>query len=337
MTKHEETGRRFVQLSDEILRTLWSMNPVEATILGVHDYDTTLGNISRDAVSAYAATLRKCVTALQSEVDSTLLDPDDELNYHIALSLASSSLIMLERQRPWMHNPSTYPSICIWGCFSLLVRDCADGAENARMILSRVREIPEFLETSKQNIEHPARLFVDHALEMVQGAQWFFQGPFAEIAAGAGDIQGELLSARDRAVAALDAYGRWLAEGVLPNADGDFAVGGDVYGQLLFDEQQLTYTPRELVEIAEGVLRDTESEITEIAARIDPSVSWQDLIARLKDEYPPEDGVIEAYRESFESARAFVIERDLVTLADGECLDISETPPFERAIVPYAG
>ncbi|MCX6376322.1 MAG: DUF885 domain-containing protein, partial [Armatimonadetes bacterium] len=337
MREHRETQKLFAQLSDEILRALWTMNPVEATILGAHHYDHTLGDMSESAIAGHAATLRGCLTRLQSEVDPSGLGPEEELDYHVAMSLASSNLLMLERQRPWMNNPSVYPSVCIWGCFSLLVRECADPDGNVHSMLSRIREIPEFLEASKANISDAVPLFVEHAREVIRGACWFFGGPFAEIAARAGDLEGHLLSARDRAVAALQGYGEWLADDVLPHADGDFAIGGSAYGQLLFEDHYLTYTPQDLVLIGEEALRESEKQIEEIARRIDPSVTWQELVSRLKTEHPPKEGIVQAYRVAFESARKFVVERNLVTLADGERLDVAETPAFERAIVPYAG
>lgn len=336
MREHRETQKLFAQLSDEILRALWTMNPVEATILGAHHYDHTLGDMSESAIAGHAATLRGCLTRLQSEVDPSGLGPEEELDYHVAMSLASSNLIMLERQRPWMNNPSVYPSMCIWGCFSLLVRECADPDGNVHSMLSRIREIPEFLEASKANISDAVPLFVEHAREVIRGACWFFGGPFAEIAARAGDFEGHLLSARDRAVAALQGYGEWLADDVLPHADGDFAIGPDLYEQLLFAEHYLTYTPSDILQMAEEVLDDTEAKLREVAASIDPSITWRELVSRLKGDHPDADALQETYRRGIQSARDFVVERDLVTIPPDESLDVRDTPGFERMVTPYA-
>lgn len=337
MTQHRETGTRFEQITEDLLRTLWAMNPVEATILGIHDYDDTLGDMSADAIASHTSALRQCLTHLKSDVNPANLDAEDELNYLIALSLIKPNLIMLERQRPWVRNPSVYLSMCVWGCFSLLSRRNGDDNESARFILSRLRQVPEFLAASKANIERPVPVFGEYALDMIRGAEWFFGNPIAEIAAMSPSLETDILEARDRAVEAFREYGDWLSHDVALGDPSDYAIGDEVYRMLLSDEHQLSYSPEDIVRFAEETVRNAEAEITDLAASIAPGVSWRDLITGLKAEHPPEDGLIGAYRDAFESAKAFVIERGLVTLADGERLLVEETPPFERAIVPYAG
>lgn len=330
------SAERFARLSSEILHTIWQYNPVGASILGVHDYDNTLGDVSASAFRRHADTFRRCVRALQSEVNPSDLGIEDQMDYHVALSLASSNLVILDYQRSWANNPCIYPSICVWGCFSLLIRNFAPYEDRMKCVLSRMREVPDLLETSKSSLENPAPVFVEIALEVTDGALSFYQGPFIECANRVSSLTSELLDANTRVVAALQDYRRWLSEDVLPHATGDFAVGADVYQQLLFESHYLTYTPKDLVKMAEGVLEESRSRITEIAAQIDPSVTWEELVTNLKRNHPPKEGLTEAYREAFESARSFVIDRDLATLAVGEDLVVGETPIFERSMMPLA-
>lgn len=327
---------QFKRLSKEILSTIWEYNPVGATILGVHNYDHTLGDVSASSFSRHASTFKRCLLSLQSDVNPGDLTIDDQVDYHVALSLASTNLIVLDSQRSWENNPSIYPSICVWGCFSLLIRDFAPFDYRMKCVLTRLREIPDLLQTSKSSIKNPAPVFVQIALDVLQGALSFYQGPFIECANGVPSLRRDLLDANNRAIAALIDYQRWLSEDLLPSACGDFAVGADIYQQLLFESHYLTYTPGDLVKLAEGVLAESRAKITEVAARIDPSVTWEELIPKLKQDHPPKEGLTEAYRQAFESAKRFVIEHDLVTLAEGEELKVGETPAFERSVMPYA-
>ena len=334
--RYGHSTERFATLSEEILRTIWEHCPAGATILGVHDYDDTLGDVSASAFGCHADTFRRCIRSLQSDVDPAELSAEDQLDYHVALSLASTNLIILDSQRAWANNPSIYPSICVWGIFGLLMRGFAPYEDRMKSVLTRLRQAPDLLESSKASLCDPAPVFIQIALDTIRGALKFHEGPFIECAKSVPSLTAELLSANDRVISAFRDYGRWLSEEALPHAHGDFAVGKDIYQQLLFESHYLTYTPDDLVKLAEGVLEESQARIAEIAARIDPTVTWEQLVERLKDDHPPKDGLTEAYREAFESAKEFVVEHDLATLADGEELVVGETPPFERSVLPYA-
>lgn len=334
--RNGQSTERFAQLSEEILRAIWEYNPAGATIMGIHDYDDTLGDMSPRAFMHYADTFRRCLRSLQTDVDPTELGMEDQLDYHVALSLASTNLILLDSQRPWANNPSIFPQLCVWGTFSLLVRNFAPFEERMSMVLSRLREIPDVLEASKVGLDNPAPIFIQVALEMIKGAVAFYEGPFIECANRAPSLTIDLMMARNAAVEALNNYSRWLTDEMLPNAHGDFAVGEYIYQQLLYESHYLTYTPEDLVKLAKTVLDESQAQIAEVAARIDPSVTWEQLVERLKQEHPPKEGLTAAYGAAFELAKQFVIDNDLVTFARGEELKIGETPSFERSVLPYA-
>ena len=332
----EANSRRFHQLCEGILQTIWESNPVGATILGIHDYDDTFGDMSRECLLGYGDSFKDFRLALQSDVDPSLLDPDDQLDYHLALSLASSNYLMMECERPWARNPSIYPSIGIWGCFSLLIREFAPFEERMQSMLCRMRAIPEMMMTCRDNISNPSPVFIQVAHEVVPGAIAFFRDVVRRVAAHLPTMENDLLVASQEALQAFLDFDLWLREDRFAKANGDFAIGTDIYEQKLFSEHYLTYSPGDLVLLANKVLNDTQMEIREVAKAIDPTMSWQQLVGNLKHDHPPKDKLEAAYRQAMQSARQFVIDHDLVTLAGDERLGVGTTPEFERSVMPYA-
>ena len=332
----DANSKRFHQLCDDILRSIWQSNTVGATILGIHEYDDTFGDLSADSVLGFAKAFKDYRLDLQSQVDPSLLDGEDVLDYHVALSLASSNYLMLECERPWEKNPSIYPSLGIWGCFSLLVREFAPFDVRMRSMLNRMREIPEMLMLCRENISNPAPVFVQVAHDVIPGATAFFRDVISQIAASLPSMENDLLVASRTAFQAFLDFDKWLREECAPNAHGDFAVGTDAYEQKLFSEHYLTYSPSDLVLLARRVLDNAEIEISEVAKTIDPTVSWQELVAHLKKDHPPKERLEEAYRQAMQSARRFVTDHDLVTLAGDDYLGVGTTPEFERSVMPYA-
>ena len=331
-----KNGKRFKEISDGILDTIWRSCPVAATLYGIHEYDHTIGDVSADAFREYALTFRNYAEALLAEVDVSQMDKDEEIDYHMAVSFALSNNISLELQRPWMNDPSLYASLCIWGCYSLITRESTPLDDRMRSILSRLREIPDALQIAQSNITNPSLVHSQVALEVTQGGSGFFRYMIPEAAALTPSLQADVLKANEAAISAFENYERWLLETVIPNADGDFAVGHEVYEQLISVEHLLEYSPSDLVTLGEKVLADAQKEIQKIARTIDPNVTWQELVCLLKQDHPDKHSLLEAYRDEIQRAKTFVMERGLVAITAGEKLDVRETPQFERSTIPYA-
>jgi uncharacterized protein (DUF885 family) len=333
--RNGENAERLAELSDQILHIIWEANPVGATILGVHDYDNTLGDVSASGFKGYCSSLKGCINALESEVDPSHLDGDQQLNHRLAIALAHSYLIMFEGQRAWQNNPSIYSSQAVWGCLSLLMRHPGPMPDRLRPVLDRMREIPDMLSESKKNILNPASVFTQIALGVNQGALAFFRDELPALATGT-PLAKDILDVNVDVVKAFEDYSKWLVDDVLPRANGSFSIGHRVYEQMLHREHCLTCSPSDLVTLGQEVLRQSQESIAELARSIDPSVRWPELVRRLKTEHPSKDDLVDAYRRAVESAKDFVIERDLVTIPDGADLGVGITPEVERTVMPYA-
>lgn len=333
--RSDENAERLEHFSNRILETIWESNPVGATVLGIHKYDNTLGDVSTSAVNGFCHALRDSIAALQTDIDPSLLDADQELNRRLAIALAHSNLIMLDQQRSWENNPSTYSSQAVWGCLSLLMRNPGSPQDTLHLMLARMREIPEMLSISKESIQNPASVFVQIALGVNMGAVSFFRDELPAIAAGS-VLEGDIRAAGVNVITAFESYDEWLRNEVLPNAHGNFAVGSNVYEQMLLREHCLPFTASDLTRLGTRVLHETRERIAEVARAIDPSASWPDLISGLKREHPSKEGLVDAYRVAFESARDFIVERDLASIPEHACLTVGCTPEVERNVMPYA-
>jgi uncharacterized protein (DUF885 family) len=331
-----ENSKTLRKLSDDLIRLNWLLNPVEATLMGIHDWDHVMGDVSAEAFRNYAKEFKSYHEALLSKIDQSLLTADERLDYRLALSLASRMFIFLENERSWAKDPGIYPSMAIWGCYGILLHDFAPLDERLEAVLSRLKEIPAMLEAGKRNISSPPRVFIKTALDSILGGLPFFRHVMPIRAAEVPSLESELLSANSAAIRAIEEYGRWLTESITPGSDGEFAIGYDTFHQIMQLQHFLACTPEELVKIGEKTICEIQDEIREVAAEIDPSLKWPEVIEQLKREHPSEDSLMESYALAIQSAKQFVIERDLVTLPPDDRLEVRETPPFERSTLPYA-
>jgi len=72
-----------------------------------------------------------------------------------------------------------------------------------------------------------------------------------------------------------------------------------------------------------------------VSKEIDPQKDWTDIVKEIKKTHPEKEKLLDFYKKEMEKARDFVKQKDLVTIPDGEKLEVIETPIFERNIIPY--
>jgi uncharacterized protein (DUF885 family) len=98
---------------------------------------------------------------------------------------------------------------------------------------------------------------------------------------------------------------------------------------LEFDADSLLAFGRESV-------AQVEAEMKTLAAEIRAGAAPADLIEDFKKDHPAAEEVLDFYRAWMDRSRAFVVEKDLCAIPEGEELEVIPTPGFERAVIPYA-
>jgi len=323
------------QTSNQLLKFLWGSNPVEASLLGIHDYDDTFGDQSAEAYDARRKELNRFLIDLQANIDIAELSSEEAMDYQLCISLVEKNAIYADSHKRWASDPGLYVSMAVWGCMVFLIDNTQPMHERMRCALDRMRQIPDLLEAAKRNISNPPPEFVDVAIDSIPGALEFFDSISRSAADVSAGLEHEVRAAAGNACSALKDYEQWIETALLPYAHGDFAIGRHAFEQLLFSEHRLTYSPEELVPLAITAMTEAEQEIEQVARSIDPSAHWRELIARFKLEHPGTDALMETYREQVVSARKFVIDHDIATIPDDESLTITWTPALERSTIPY--
>ncbi len=326
------------QLVDEVLAALWEDDPVFATACGIHEHDHRLASLSPEAVEQHLTRLRQFISKLENF--SEPLSREEEADRQALLAWLRGQVIDWEVIQWHTKEPSLYLDHALYGAYLLLARPFAPLSQRVESLVHRLREVPRLLAEAQRTLR-PAQVppvYLETALETLEGAKSFLSMTVPAAVQDLTDesLRREALKAADTAGAALIEFEGWLKQQVAPAAQGLFAVGPDVFRELLRTEHLLTEDPDELEAIGWTVLTETKRELESVARSIDPSLPWFELIERLKAHHPPKDRIVETYREEVAKARQFVQDKGVATLPEGEQLRVVETPAFERATTPYA-
>jgi hypothetical protein len=332
--------------TDEICRSYldlkWHFDPAAASAAGVVGGDGRLGSFDGESVRRHLAALRAIAGAAE---DLDVEDMAEEIDRTVLLNEVRATVDRFEHEQPERRNPEFWLSHLFQGLYAVMSRhDDGDGtaagpaagASRAGPLVDRLKEVPRFLDEARDRLDAPPTVFVDTALGMLGGGGELIARMAGRFSAAAPELAGELETGAGEALKALARFGAALKGDIEPNPDPHaFAIGEAAFNRRLHHEHVLSAGAPELWRYGLHLRDEVEAEVVRVAARIDSSRPWREVVERLREDTVPADGLLEAYRDEVGRAHRFLLERDLVRMPEGD-LEVLETPPFLRPLLPLA-
>ena len=322
------------RIVDSYVSTLLADYPVFATFLGVHDHDAELGEFGAAAQEEKNDHLK----GLLSELESLSLD-DEPLEARIDTAALRASLrhsvFEHEELRTHEFKPIEYVGTALSGCNELVLGDFAPLPDRARSLLGRLEQIPGVLRSMRENIRQSPAVFATVGAEIARGGVGFVTAVVPGITEEVPSLRTDLERASAAAGEAFGEAADYLEE-LAEGSDVPFHVGRERYEWLLREYHMLDMDSAELRELGRRMLAETREKMADVAREIDPGRTTHEIIEDLKCDHPSAGGLREQYTSEMARAREFVLEHDLVSIAEGEELEVIDTPVFLRKILPYA-
>jgi uncharacterized protein (DUF885 family) len=318
----------FRSLAGAILDEYLEHAPVTATSLGDHRFDDRLPDTSPAALESELAGIRVRLAALDT-VDLSELDLPDRVDRDIlAGRLATRAFDISDlREHEWnplVANPGNALHL-------LLSREFAPLEERLSALRGRLAAVPGSLAQARAGLRDMPQVHVETAIGQFVGTRTLLTTELEqELRAVDGDGLPELAAA----VAAVDEHLAWLTER-RADAAGDPRLGPELFARRLLRTLDIASTPDDVLSRAEVELVRIESEIAEVAARIDggPPRPGQvrEVLDTLAEERPDNDTIVPLAERTLAETTALVRERDLVTVYD-DAVEIVVMPEIHRGV-----
>jgi len=321
---------KFEKLVEEFLEDDRKLNPVNSTFEGVHDYDELWDDCGPEGLERYLAHYADWRSKFDGAADD--LGPSEEIDLDYLRSSFTSKEIYVRELDIFGKNPFWAVNTVIYTFYIMLVRNYAPQADRAENIAARLEGVPSFLEGAKKSLKKPVELYTGIVSEMV-GSGSGFVGKVLPDALADTPSGGRIADAAPKAAQALVefvAYAKRLSQSP------DFATGKEMFNALLADVHLLDYDADGLLNFGREMFDAINGQMAELADKIEPGAGPGDILAKLKENHPAADEVLEFYTDLMNQTKRFVIDNDIVTLPSNEVLEVIETPEFERGTIPYA-
>jgi len=315
---------------DEYLAYLYEVHPTSATFDGVHLHDDLLEDWSRQAIESQIRDLGGFARRLGA-IDPARLTDTERLERPALDASIRARLFELEDVRPWERNPQHYADVLATSLAGQALFDYAPLSERARRVLSKLRQVPRFIQAARDNIKDAPGIFVKVGLESMRGTLRFIDEDLPRAFGDLSDLHllGDLADVSTEAATAIGAYLEYLERDLAPRSKGSFRLGRDRFEQKLRLDEGLILDADRLLAIATRELQQTQEEFRRVASRVnggDPLAAW----ARTKEDHPPAGQLIPVAQQQLADLVDFINRQRIVTIPNGAPVEVAPTPRFYR-------
>jgi hypothetical protein len=320
----------FKELVEVSFNLLLSRNPVSATLMGIETYNDHWPDITFNGVTQDIQLLKAIHVKLKQLFTNAKIYPEDKPDFLLMSWFIKFSLFELEELQFWKSNPRL-TSLIVSGFYSLLVKTHFDQERKVASIITRLNKISHLIESTKSRVTHPVQLWIDAELKACTNAPTFIKSMlFAFISLP--KAQSNLLKESiDRALNALNKYEEWLRS---LSGSSSLPINKEKFEKLI-DLRKLGVTPDDIEDIGSSYLSQTELILEELVEQL-PGSTVHEVRDQIRSKHPATfEEVVEKYREIAVAAKAFLWEKDLLTMPDEE-LQVIFTPPPVRHLLSIA-
>ncbi|MCS7234732.1 MAG: DUF885 domain-containing protein [Armatimonadota bacterium] len=319
----------FERLADEVLAAAFDFYPTWAARLGLHAYDGRLGPASPEALDSRLRAVRQHHAALR-QFPAEALSARQLVDREVLLAALEREQFELQELRSYQRNPLTYADALDVTLY--VKRGYAPVDQRVAALAEHLRQLPGLLEQARRNLEPICpRVYVATALEMFTGGVEFLRDQLpAAIPSASAPALSQLQAAHSPAVAAVEAFVRFLDDELLPRASEDFALGPDRYRRMLWAGERLDVDLGTLRSWAEEEIARLREQLRAAARRLDPHVGPEEVVRRLCREHPTEAELVPTVERILHELRQFLREHPVVTVPEPSDCRVEPTPPFLR-------
>ena len=322
---------------DSFFASYYRHRPVNATFVGVHDFDDRLPDLSDEGVGDAVADARDLLK--RSERASRALTKSERID----LELGRGFLKIQEWEYGSEHfqrgNPSLYTGEAVFGVIGLFLDGDANVAERVEAATARMHAVRDFLARARANVRRAPSSWTERAIRECDGALTLFTDGGEELeatvlqgAASSSAISSHRSAAEHAARAFVD-HRVWLESELLSRTCDGHACGAEALDLYLKEGHFLDQSGTEVARYAEDQMAEAKAELSRRAADVGARTP-PEALARLRYLHPGPEDYYARYGKVWEEIRRLCEERRLLTWPVIP-IRFTPRPSWVRKAAPY--
>jgi uncharacterized protein (DUF885 family) len=321
----------YESVAEEYIRGYLAARPLLGTALGLHEYDSKIGDFSRLSLDAELSRLRRFDDRL-SKFDLARLGARQSIDLRILQTAIRKELFMRQDLSIFERDPMVYARAADVNVY--IKRNFAPLEDRAHSIAMIESQVPNIVIAAKTNLRPILpKPQVELAIQIARASADFLRRDLVTALADLKEerIKAEFEDSNRKAASALIDYASWLERERLPHASSDFAIGEEKFERMLKDTELVDIPPAKILEIGLAKLKEEQDAFAKAAREIDPDKPAAEVFKQIQKEHPTPENLIRDVAKDLEQIRKYVVAHHLVTIPSEVRAQVKETPQFRRA------
>lgn len=309
----------FSSIAIQVIKDSFRMDPVNATWMGEHSFDSELPDFTKTGQDEFAHRIEGYLTALDA-VDDVELELPDLVDLEILRAFLTKTHfeithVAAHTWNPMMWNPGTAIHL-------LLSRDFAPLEQRLANVAARCVKIPVFFEQARVTLQEMPAIHCETAIAQLEGTQNLL----------------EFLESEPHVTDSVAQQIEWL-KSQLAFAQRSPRMGAETYAGILWHSLDAESSVQELLSAANEHLDHVNSEMLRVAQEyvadsglevLSDPITFA-LIDIAQNGEVTDATVLSEVESAMAAAKAFTIEHDLVTVPQID-VEVIEMPEIHRGV-----
>ena len=323
---------RLDKLEDQVFKHVFELNPRQAVMLGLHDYDGFLPDLSADKLNAWTEKAVRLLELIKSEFHQ--LDVEGKQDAQSMETMLERMLFEIQDLQAYSKRPTIYAlqlSTTPYTSREYAPLDTRIGAVNRHL-----RTIPGFLEQARFALDKTlSDPIVEVAIRMTEGVMKDLDGDVARQAATANvAIREEFDRAKQDAIVSMVQFIDSLHEE--HRTTNDFALGRERFQKLLWVNDRISQPVEEVLQLAIQDLEANTRALKESAHKIRAKAPLQEIVDEIQEDHPTANLLLDDAAEGLHDLEGFLRDRQIVSIPLGTRVRVAPTPSNMRATTTAA-
>jgi hypothetical protein len=327
--------RKFHSTAEKFLEESHELFPHEASELGLEKFESKLARNDAGIHRHYTELLRSTLGIIET-FPETVFTGDDWLDRRGFLSMLRTNLLFNETFERWRTNPQEHCDAAIQSIFGLVIRHAKNLPRALPKIESRLAKLPDFLGEGASCIRKPVPLWTRLAIKTCNGAEQFLT-ELEKTAVPLSPDENKTRRLFHNARAAFRDYANTI-QNKTPGSPNGFCIGRESFEYLIRERLGLSWSLPEAEAMGWKLIAELREAVKTEAAKFGGGKkSATEIIESAAAGWTlGTDSLVDEYGRVTAKVRAAVSDADLLTLPEGEKLNVLLVPEFLRHQFPTA-
>jgi hypothetical protein len=289
---------------------------VNATFIGLHEYDHYLPDCSTENVNEFCGEMEAILTRLKDASHPNDLNSFDYVDCYLARNYLEIELTEFKTQRLFLTNPALYTGEAIFGIISLFLRDYTPLQGRAKAAISRLEAIPNFLDQGKANLKSAPEEWTKRAIRECEGASRLLETGINILIQTFQLNSPNLRHAAEQAATSFREFQEYLYGYLLPHGSKQYDCGKSIYDMLVRKGHCLDLDSDQIRSYGADILKERQERLRREAFNFRTDGDWKNVLERLDDLHPSQQEYLLTIQQVWSDCVKTATKNSLLTWPD---------------------